>query len=115
MGPGRRLNAMAHADSKFLGTSASIAGHLIMLGLVTFGLAQARRDGPTAIVPIEKFDPGFFNRPGRLGRGGAGGADVAAPARPAEIPIQSRREITPVVRPADVPPDPALSIPATTV
>jgi hypothetical protein len=99
--------------SQALGTSASIAAHLIMLGLVMFSLAQAPGHSPTAIAPTEQFNLAFFKRPGPVG--GGGGGPVAAPARPAQIPVPRTPEITPVVSPADVPQDPVPNIPVTAI
>src|ERR671912_128337 len=102
---------MAHAEpdygtarhSQVLGTSGSIAAHLIVVALVMFGLAQTSREGQTKLVQVEHFNLEFFNRPGPMRGGGAGTGSASTLAPRVEIPVQNRREFTPAVNPAHVP------------
>ena len=114
---------MAHAERGYgperygqaLGTSGSIAAHMLVLALVMFGLARTSRDGHTSVVPVEPLNLEFLNRPGFMTGGGAGNAGAATPPRRVEIPVQTRREITATAKPADVTPEPVVNIPVTTI
>jgi protein TonB len=101
---------------QLLGTSASVAAHLVIFAVVLLVLARGTHENAATIVSIVQFNHAFFNRPDPGGPGGGGGDEIAAPARrQIEMAPARRRDFTPTATPVDTPPDPAFSIPTTTI